>query len=292
MIKPLRADSVVKNAVVLRGYPDDEGIKLNGGRPGAKAAPEHIRKILFKMTPSLSGAQPVIWDAGDLEITGDLNSRHSLAEIEVKKLLEKEARVVTMGGGHDYGYPDFAAFCDFCLARGKKPFIINFDAHLDVRPDEKGAHSGTPFYKLLKKYSSEIDFFEVGIQDWCNSKFHLEWALEKGAHVVTFEEIMSSQEDLESLLSRKILSQFTRDHELALSLDIDGLPSGTAPGASQVFPVGLEPRSLLNFWRTMSSRFSPKLMGVYEVSPAFDLDDRTSRLGALFIHQFIFAGLK
>lgn len=52
--KSLMDQSLVTDSplqVSLWGYPDDEGILLNGGRIGAALAPFEIRKFLFKMTP-------------------------------------------------------------------------------------------------------------------------------------------------------------------------------------------------------------------------------------------------
>jgi formiminoglutamase len=281
---------VKENSVVILGYPDDEGIKLNGGRVGASLGPDCIRKCLYKMCPSLNRPTPPIKDLGNLVIESSLNERHQRAFAEVKKNLDQGFRVITLGGGHDYGFPDFSAFVESSLSRGKKPLIINFDAHLDVRPNNLGNNSGTPFFRLLQKYSKQhITFFEVGIQDWCNSKAHLTWAAEHGASIITLNEILASGKTLSAFLSEKILSKLDRTYDLALSLDIDSFASSAAPGASQVFPVGLDATQMLLFWSTLNSQFKARLMGVYEVSPPLDLDDRTSRLASVFAHQFIHA---
>ncbi len=51
----------------LLGFPDDDGIHLNGGRAGAQAAPREIRTYLYKMTPHLASSRlPKILDLGDL----------------------------------------------------------------------------------------------------------------------------------------------------------------------------------------------------------------------------------
>ncbi len=279
----------IENTFVIVGYPDDEGIKLNGGRPGSALAPTSIRKAFYKMTPGLnSKSSPKIRDCGDIDITCELSKRHDHAFKNAKSLLEKKARIITFGGGHDFGYSDCSAFVEVVLKEGKRPLIINFDAHLDVRSDSLSENSGTSFYRLLKKYSKQIDFFEVGVQDWCNSSQHFNWAVEHGAKIITLNEILGSGRTLSDFLAEKILGQVRRDHEVALSLDIDGFPSSAGPGASQVFPIGLDPQELLKFWKNISVQFKPRLTGIYEVSPPLDLDDRTSRLAALFAHQIIF----
>src|SRR5688572_23523424 len=45
---------------VLVGFPQDEGVRRNGGRPGAAQAPGEVRRWLYRLTP---------WDpAHDLDL--------------------------------------------------------------------------------------------------------------------------------------------------------------------------------------------------------------------------------
>ena len=54
----------IVDAFCILGYPDDEGIKLNGGRTGAALAPTAIRQFLYKMTPGL--VQNKFFDCGEV----------------------------------------------------------------------------------------------------------------------------------------------------------------------------------------------------------------------------------
>jgi formiminoglutamase len=51
LAKAASFNSPINSDLSIWGYPDDEGIFLNGGRPGAHKAPEQIRKFFYKMTP-------------------------------------------------------------------------------------------------------------------------------------------------------------------------------------------------------------------------------------------------
>jgi formiminoglutamase len=66
-------------AFVIGGYPDDEGIRLNGGRLGAATAPVAIRRPLYKMTPALQETLDfTLYDHGDLDVTSiALADRHA-----------------------------------------------------------------------------------------------------------------------------------------------------------------------------------------------------------------------
>src|SRR5436190_21625087 len=63
---------------VLIGFPQDEGVRRNGGRPGAARAPDEIRKYLHRLTPAhieqsldLSHYPPL--DAGNVRLSGTLD---------------------------------------------------------------------------------------------------------------------------------------------------------------------------------------------------------------------------
>ncbi|MFN9066250.1 MAG: arginase family protein, partial [Bdellovibrionales bacterium] len=125
--------------VIMVGYPDDEGIRLNNGRPGASQAPDEIRKILFKMTPGFENSHPAfLFDAGNIDLDQPLEKRHELAQQKAYDSYQASKFHLTLGGGHDYGFPDAAAFVEFFKKSKKKPVVINFDAHFDVRPLDKG----------------------------------------------------------------------------------------------------------------------------------------------------------
>lgn len=68
--------------IALLGYPDDEGVRLNGGRPGAQDAPLKIREFLYKMTPPYyfkNENQLEIQDFGNLNANLTLDEKHQKA---------------------------------------------------------------------------------------------------------------------------------------------------------------------------------------------------------------------
>lgn len=268
------------------GYPDDEGIALNGGRPGAQAAPREVRLYLYKMTPHLASARlPQILDLGDLvDKEKELGERHAKARETVKLLNERNLRWISLGGGHDYGYCDGAGFLDL---HKNNAVIINFDAHMDVRPTDKGFNSGTPFHRVLSEFKGQVDFAEVGIQNQCNSQAHINWAKNQGASVFTLDQINS-----EGLLP--VLRNFMKGKEnkkVFLSVDIDAFTSSEAPGCSQSWTTGLFTKEFLECFLWLNQEFDVRGIGLYEVSPPLDQDNRTSKLAALIAHNFIFANL-
>ena len=276
----------LKSDFTILGYPDDEGINLNGGRPGAQVAPREIRTYLYKMTPHLKcKSLPQITDLGDMvdrEIP--LADRHERARKTVARLNQQNQKWISLGGGHDYGYCDANGFLD--IHKGNA-VVINFDAHMDVRPTDKGFNSGTPFFRMLTEFKDHVSFAEVGLQNQCNSQAHFAWAQNQGASLFTMD-------DVNELGLLGVLQKFLKGQEkkkIFLSLDIDAFTSNEAPGCSQSWTTGLKTEDFIPALRWLIDNFDVRGLGVYEVSPPLDQDNRTSKLAALIIHNFIFSNL-
>lgn len=269
----------------LFGYPDDEGIKINGGRIGASLAPDTIRKYLYKMTPSWMQNFEFV-DFGNINLNDyNLAQRHENAADLVETQMKQGFFNISLGGGHDYGYPDGKAFISYCKdSNFEKPLIINIDAHMDVRSDKNGLSSGTPFYRLINEFDNEFDLIEYAIQPQCNSNSHINWAKEKGVKVIFLEDIISK--GYEKSLN-PYLDLLKKNRPTFLSIDIDAFSSSYAMGCSQSWPSGLEPNKFLKFLEFLVIQLSIKNLGIYEVSPPLDLDDRTSKLAAQLIYKAI-----
>ena len=279
-VLPIENLENLEKGIVIFGYPDDEGIGINKGRLGASQAPSEIRRIFYRMTHS-SHIAP-LYDRGDLEIENSLEIRHKLALSEVQKALDKNHRVMALGGGHDYGYVDGAGFLNHHKDKSLKPLIINVDAHLDVRPLDQGISSGTPFYRLVNEFE-DFDLIELGIQKFCNSEQHIQWCEEKNI----FISYLNDEDFLEERFFKKYKNLLTQKRPTYLSLDIDAFSSSFAPGASQSWPSGLTPREFFPFYRKLLKHLDIQVLGIYEVSPPLDEDHKTCKLASELMYEFL-----
>lgn len=270
---------------VIVGYPDDEGIQLNGGRVGAKEAPDRIRNFFYRMTPDpRSHVSQKILDLGNLNTNSDLANRHQQARNLIFNINQKRGHWISLGGGHDYGFSDAAGFLEHYVDSNLTPIVINFDAHLDVRPTNNGYHSGTAFRRLLNEFKGRFHFLEVGLQPHCNAKEHLNWAKDQGVKCVFLEEIQNRK------LTETVINSFEmKNHPVFVSLDIDALRSSEAPGCSAISSMGLHLEDVVHCLKKLKQVTQMKGLGIYEVSPPLDTDDRTSKLAALIMHHVLFA---
>lgn len=275
--------------VYLLGYPDDEGIKLNGGRLGAAQAPDVIRRYLYRMTQPHSWEKSFkIFDLGNLQTNSPLPERHEQGSRSIESLTAANLNWLSFGGGHDYAYSDGAGFIKATSGAKQKPLVINLDAHLDVRPSTQGFNSGTAFHRLLTDFEGRFELLELGLQSQCNSRFHWQWAQSKGATLIPFENCV--QHGLSAVLADSLDTSPQRP--LYLSLDIDCLSSAFAPGCSQSWATGFHVNEILESIKYLIQNFDVKGLGIYEVSPPLDLDNTTSKTAALIAHHYIFSQFK
>lgn len=267
--------TVKPGEVALWGAPDDEGIRMNGGRLGAALAPDAIRRAFYKMTPPPRGPfSKTIHDLGNLVIEGSLAERHERVREISRELHSRGALTISLGGGHDYGFPDAAGFLDRYAKQ--EPLVVNFDAHLDVRPTEKGFHSGTPFRRILEAFPQAFEFWELGLQPQCNSRAHADWAEAQSAKLVFLEDMRVSGPEV-------FFPETDRRRPCFLSLDLDVFSSKEAPGCSASYASGLLLEDFLPWLRFFIQSFDVRGIGFYEVSPPLDTDARTSKLAALIL---------
>ncbi|MCB0407315.1 MAG: formimidoylglutamase [Bdellovibrionales bacterium] len=279
--------------ISICGYPDDEGIKNNGGRSGAHGGPDAIRNRFYRMTPPLENPHhfPQLKDIGNLNIGGfHLLERHEEISQLAFRALNQNSFWVGLGGGHDYGFPDGDAFLKKFGSKTKKPIIINFDAHLDVRPLKNGQviTSGTPFYRLLEKYPDQFHFVEIGIQPFCNSPQHFQWFKDHGGFCMTRPEILESPKTMKDFVLEKLKEWhlLTPKTPCYLSVDIDAFSTSFAIGCSQSWPSGLTPKEFFPCFKELCNIFSVCSLGVYEVSPELDQDDQTAKLAAEILYNY------
>jgi formiminoglutamase len=269
--------------VAVIGYPDDEGVKVNGGRTGAARGPSAIRHWLYRMTPHPHKALKTFFDVGDLTIQGELSKRHQTALEIAEKYLSSGIQLLSLGGGNDYAYCDGQAFLNSRLSA--KPLIVNIDAHFDVRDLSRGLSSGTPFYRLLES-GIEFDFVEVGIQPGCNSQAHWKYVESKGGKILSTEEqALSGQSWLEFTKTR--LGPWLTKRPTFLAIDIDAFAWPFAGGASAAWPLGLLPQDFLPLYDLFLKQLDVRVLGIYEVAPELESGLGTAKLAAQLAHMFL-----
>ena len=263
--------------IVILGCPQDEGVRRNGGRPGARHAPVAIREQLYRLV--VVGLEPLnLFDLGDTLVEGSLEEIHERQQAIVRQVIRDDKRLIVLGGGNDISYPDASA-----LALEQPDLAaFNLDAHFDVRADSP-RNSGTPYRQLLEQgYLKPERFFEVAYQPHANSSVYFEYLSSLGIRCVSRLDVQA--QSMYSLLKPLLKIQA---NILFWGLDMDVVRASDAPGVSAPNPTGLDALDLIQFAALAGGDARSRLFEVSEVNPEFDLDNRTSRLAAVIIWHFL-----
>lgn len=128
---------------------------------------------------------------------------------------------------------------------------------------------------------------QVGIQNQCNSKNHLNWCKENNIEVLLLNEFFGKPLSLLENFKNAFGSHVATNRPTYISIDIDGFSSAYAPGCSQSWPTGIEPRDFFPLFQWLVSTLNVRLLSIYEVSPPLDLQFVTSKLAAQIAHNYL-----
>lgn len=276
--------------LALLGLPDDTGVKLNFGRPGAVAGPAAFRRALAGFGAAFDGGQRValdvrVFDAGDVEpATGDderaLLETHRRVELAARELHELGLIVVGIGGGHDLTLPAVTALSKHA---GHAVGGVNVDAHLDVR---QRVGSGMPFRRLIEGgFLRASAFTELGLGRFANEQGDFEWLAAQGARLLTVDQLLTGGAEPGAALAAALTPG-----RAFLSVDLDGLDGSVAPGVSARNPLGLGLAQVAALCEAAGASERLHHFDLMELSPPYDLDDRTARAAAYLFLSFV-AGL-
>jgi len=268
--------------VALVGFPSDEGVRRNGGRPGAAGGPEAIRHALYRLTPDAE--HPAAFtdlldrtaDLGDVPVTGDVEVDQQRLGTVLAPLLAEGVVPVVLGGGHETSFGHFLGY----VGAERDVEILNWDAHADVRPLKDGqSHSGSPFRQALEHPSGRCLRYQVaGLQPHSTARAHLDFIDEYGGEVVW-------RRNLTDVRIRSIAIGLA-EPTLA-TFDLDAVAAADAPGVSAPNPAGLPADLWLYAAYEMGRSPLVASMDVVELNPAFDVDGRTAKLAALTVWHFL-----
>lgn len=271
------------------GFCCDEGVKRNQGRTGAANGPRSIRKELANK-PCVFTKEVKLYDAGDILCYGiTLEEAQGLLAEAVEKILKLNLFPIVLGGGHETALGNYNGVLNFLSSDKKVPNIgiINFDAHLDIRPYSKGGSSGTMFRQIADNCNEKginYSYLCVGAQRHCNTVDLFKTVERLGGKYILGRDIIDN--DVWSVLDK--LDEFIKlqDH-IYVTICADVFSSAFAPGVSATQALGLDPERVLKLLKYILKSNKVISFDIAEVSPRFDMDSTTANLASVLIFSVI-----
>lgn len=245
-------------AVIGIPYDSSESYRT-GSRLGPGAIREASRDLEdYDMEEGFDLLSLRICDVGDVEVSqGDFDETAKRAAEAVREVLERGVTPLCLGGEHTITY--FAA-----RALEKKAAYIIFDAHLDYREDYIGnrfSHAAST--RRLAELVGAGNILVAGVRS--ASKEELDAAEKDGLRYIAASQF---HEDIEEACRQ--IAEHVEGREVYLSIDLDVVDPGEAPGVCNPEPGGISYRDAVKAFRFLRGS---RLLGadLCEVSPVYDL---------------------
>lgn len=270
-------DALGDGDVVIVGAPFDWGTTY---RPGARFGPAAIRSADYGAMDGfrphlLTGIDPFqtlgVVDVGDVLVKpGDL-------DISIKRIADVVAGIaaagkvpIILGGDHTITWPDALGVAQ--VHGFGEIALIHFDAHADTGFAQGGGllGHGTPMRRLIESGAVPGHrFVQIGLRGYWPEPEVVEWMNEQKMRYFMMNEIVDR--GLDAVVDE------AAEYSLAggakgvfISVDIDVVDPGLAPGTGTPEPGGLTSRQILDTVRRLSRDLVVLGADVVELAPAYD----------------------
>ena len=184
---------------------------------------------------------------------------------------------VVSGGDHTIALPDVTG-----VARAKgfgRVSVIHFDAHADTGDTQFGSlyGHGTPMRRLIESGATRGDrFLQIGLRGYWPEPETLDWMAARRMRSYEMSELVAR--GLDDCLTEAFAIALDDCDGVFLSVDVDVVDPGMAPGTGTPEPGGLTGRQLLDAVRRIACELPVLGVDVVEVSPPYDHAEVTAFL--------------
>jgi agmatinase len=270
--------------VLIIGAPFDGG---TSHRAGSRFGPQAIRFTDYLphdgSRPHLAlGVDPLadlrVADAGDVIMrSGDTEESLRRLEDAVHQACQAGTLPVILGGDHTITLPDATGVARH--AGWGRVSLIHFDAHADTGNTQWGSlyGHGTPMRRLIESGAVRGDrFLQIGLRGYWPEPETLDWMA--GQRMRSYEMTEVTTRGLDTCLTEAFAIATDSCERVFLSVDIDVVDPGMAPGTGTPEPGGLTARQLLDAVRRIAMEMPLAGMDVVEVAPPYDHAEITAFL--------------
>lgn len=270
-------DDLGDGEVVILGAPLDWGTTY---RPGARFGPAAIRGADYGAMdgyrPHLpTGIDPLgelgVVDIGDVYVTPGEMERSIARIADTVETVARAGKVpIILGGDHTITWPDATGVA---RAHGLgKVALIHFDAHADTGFLQNGSlyGHGTPMRRLVESGAVPGHrFVQIGLRGYWPEPDVIEWMRVNKMKTYRMDQILD--QGLTTVVDEAVAAASSGSAEgVFISVDIDVVDPGFAPGTGTPEPGGLNSRELLDTVRRLARELNVLGADIVEVSPPYD----------------------
>jgi agmatinase len=272
--------SIFKADIVVLGVPDES--RSHAKRKGASKGPDGLRVASnsFEFFEREGKIIPICPMKGTLENKKILDfgniTREDLYRL-VFDIVSAKKLPITIGGDHSITTLILQAIHE--AFQGDKISLLYFDAHPDFVSSTRNYYGS-----VITDSSGYINFTKsILIGTRAAESEELENASKQKLEIITPIDII--QLGINATV-KKIISK-CRTNKVYLSIDLDCMDPGVAPGVSVPTPGGLFPLDLIYMIKKITENLDIVGMDIVELSPDYDLNQNTANHAARILMETI-----
>ena len=276
--------SIAQADIVILGVPDES--RSHAKRKGARMGPDSLRLAsnYYEFFEREGNRIPICPMSGTLENKKILDfgnvSREDLYRL-VFDIVSTKKIPITIGGDHSITTIILQAIYD--TFEGEKISLLYFDAHPDFVSSTRNYYGS-----VITDSSGYINFTKsILIGTRAAEMEELKNASKQKLEIITPIDIIELGINA---TVKKIIAK-CGSNKVYMSIDLDCMDPGVAPGVSVPAPGGLFPLDLLYMIKKISENLQILGMDIVELSPDYDLNQNTANIAARILMETI-ASLK
>ncbi|MCK4397953.1 MAG: agmatinase [Methanophagales archaeon] len=247
------------------GVPYDGNAVNKGSREGPKAirnASQRLETFLWHKKLELSDI--LYHDYGDIKLKNHFFKAQNIAEFVLE---HTRIRRVFLGGDHSVTYP----LIKYLFEHGEVASVISIDAHADFRDSYRGnKYSNACVMRRIAELVGFEHIIEIGVRSSSADEYA---SLNK---ITIYDADVMREKGVQG-----ILEEIGKGEEKTyLSIDIDVLDPGIAPGVEHPEPCGLSLESLISLVQGIIKGRDVVASDVVEVNPRLDIANGITSLNA------------
>ncbi len=281
--------------VAIVGAPFDLQVT---NRPGARFGPRALRAQAYLPGTYHLDLGVEVFEVLDVVDHGDAHCPHGQPErghanirAKVHEVIRRGITPVLLGGDHSITWPSATAVAD-ALGWGRLG-LVHFDAHADTADTIDGnlASHGTPMRRLIESGAVRArNFVQVGLRGYWPPAEVFRWMADQGLRWHPMQEVW--ERGIAAVMADAVAEAMDGCDAIYLSVDIDVLDPGFAPGTGTPEPGGMSPADLLRAVRQVVLEAPVVAMDVVEVAPAYDHADLTVNNAHRVVYEALAAWAK
>jgi agmatinase len=266
--------------IAVIGVPDES--RSHAKRKGTSKGPDSLRRAsnYYEFFERDGKRIPICPMSGTLENkkiidVGNL-SRDDLYKV-IFELVSTKKIPITIGGDHSITTIILKAFND--SIKGEKISLLYFDAHPDFVSSTRNYYGS-----VITDSSNYINFSKsMLIGTRAAEQEELKNAAEKKLEIITPIDVIEL--GINNIV-KKILDK-CKSRKVYMSVDLDCMDPGVAPGVSVPSPGGLFPLDLIYMIKKLSEKLQIVGMDIVELCPDYDLNQNTANHASRILMEMI-----